>query len=74
MMMIIQRKRIGTYRLTTKYEALGYTYKQNYWTSSGDNGWYKDAYITQIGVDESADNWQRDKNLHHRAMYMVHFE
>lgn len=57
-----------------QYEALGYTYKQTYWTSSGDNGWYKDAYITQIGVDESADNWQRDKNLHHRAMYMVHFE
>lgn len=54
------------------YEAFGHKLDQAYWTSSGDNGWYKDAYIAKIGVEQA--NMQRDKNNSYHAMYMVHFD
>lgn len=58
-----------------QYEALGYTKGTRYWTSSGDNGWYKDAYITELGSNEDdRRSWQWDKDDLHHAMYMVHFE
>lgn len=54
------------------YEALGKTLEEAYWTSSGDNGWYKDAYIAKIGVPE--ESMQRDKDNYYHAMFMVHFD
>lgn len=54
-----------------QYRALGYS-DDIYWTSSGDNVWLSQAYITQFGIPEK--DWYHDKDLQHRAMYMVHFE
>lgn len=54
------------------YADFGMTLDKAYWTSSGDDGWYKDAYIAKIGVAESS--MQRDKDNLYHARPMIHFD